>query len=135
MKRHLMPGVLGLVWVVWAAVCGLNAAEPISKPEEGRVIQYRGPMPLLPRAHWGGEVELRFELYRSPDGGKPFWKEARKVTVATNGWVRVDLGEVVRLPDEAFTTPFRFLSFILIMGQRASASAGASHWWTPPAAR
>ena len=78
--------------------------------DPSRIIQYRGPMPLLPREHWGGEVELKFELYRSPDGGAPFWKETRTVPVGMNGWMKVDLGQVRPLPDEAFTTPFRFLS-------------------------
>jgi hypothetical protein len=75
-----------------------------------RIIQYRGPMPFLRQENWGGEVELKFELYRSPTGGSPFWTEAKRVRVMTNGWVNVDLGEVERLPDEAFTSPFRFLS-------------------------
>lgn len=78
--------------------------------DPSRIIQYRGPMPLLPREHWGGGVELQFELYRSPDGGVPFWKETRTVPVGKDGWLKVDLGQVRPLPDEAFTTPFRFLS-------------------------
>jgi hypothetical protein len=78
--------------------------------DPSRIIQYRGAMPLLPRSLWGGEVPLKFELYRSPEGGTPFWKETRTVLVQTNGWVKVDLGEVKRLPNEAFTTPFRFLA-------------------------
>lgn len=58
----------------------------------------------------GGEVKLKFELYLSPDGGAPFWKETRTVSVRKDGWVNVDLGQTEPLPDEAFTTPFRFLA-------------------------
>lgn len=99
--------VVAFAWLVVAAWPSL-AAEANADPS--RIIQYRGPMPLLAPEHWGHEVELRFELYRSPDGGAPFWKERRTVAVSTNGWVSVDLGQVTALPDEAFTTPFRFLS-------------------------
>jgi hypothetical protein len=81
-----------------------------TKVDPSRIIQYRGPMPLLAKEHWGGDVRLKFELYRSPDGGSPFWKETRSVSVRKDGWVNVDLGQVQPLPDEAFTTPFRFLS-------------------------
>lgn len=95
-------------------LCAINTdnalAAETSASHASRIIQYRGKMPLLPKEHWGKEIELRFELYRSPDGGVPFWTEARKVSVAKDGWVKVDLGEVSSLPDEAFTTPFRFLS-------------------------
>jgi hypothetical protein len=66
-------------------------------------------MPLLPEAAANGPVELTFELYRSPTGGVPFWSETCTVTVQQR-WVAVDLGEVEPLPDEAFDTPFRFLS-------------------------
>ncbi len=75
-----------------------------------RMIQYHGPMPLLGKELWGREVELKFELYRSPTGGTPFWSESRRVHVAADGLVRVDLGQVDPLPDEAFKPPFRFLS-------------------------
>ena len=85
-------------------------ATQYEKTNASRIIQYRGPMPLLPRELWGEETKLKFELYRSPEGGAPFWNESRKVSVRKDGWVKVDLGEVERLPDEAFTTPFRFLS-------------------------
>jgi len=85
-------------------------AEEASPRKSTRIIQYRGPMPLLRRELWGSKVELRFELYRSPEGGTPFWRETPSVMVSTNGWVQLDLGEVEPLPDEAFNTPFRFLS-------------------------
>jgi hypothetical protein len=78
--------------------------------ETNRIIQYRGPMPLLGKTMWGRDVELKFELYRSPTGGTPFWTESRRVAVTADGMVSVDLGRVEPLPDEAFTTPFRFLS-------------------------
>ena len=77
-----------------------------------RSIQYRGPMPMLDEKYWGSETEIEFELYRSPSGGAPFWSEARPVEVSPEGWVAVDLGQVEPLPDEAFTTPFRFLSIL-----------------------
>ena len=81
-----------------------------AKTDPGRIIQYRGGMPMLKKDLWGTDVEIKFELYRSPDGGSPFWNETRKVAVRKDGWVSVDLGEVEPLPDEAFTTPFRFLA-------------------------
>lgn len=81
-----------------------------AKASPSRIIQYRGPMPLLHKDAWGAGVKLKFELYRSPAGGTPFWTESRTVLVGKDGWVRVDLGDLERLPDEAFTTPFRFLS-------------------------
>jgi hypothetical protein len=87
----------------------VRAAES-SKMDPNRIIQYRGPIPVLGQEYWGTAVELKFELYRSPDGGSPFWKEMRRVNVDKDGWVKIDLGEVARLPDEAFTTPFRFLA-------------------------
>ena len=67
-------------------------------------------MPMLDKEFWGTEVELKFEIYRSPNGGTPFWAEPRRVRVRADGWVSVDLGQVEPLPDEAFKTPFRFLS-------------------------
>ena len=91
------------------ALVGSSSAQE-SKVDPSRIIQYRGPMPLLAREHWGGEVKLKFELYRSPDGGAPFWKETCTVSVRKDGWVHVDLGQMAPLPNEAFTTPFRFLS-------------------------
>jgi len=93
--------------VLFAAL--LFLAAPALAGTSSRVIQYRGPMPLLPADARDGEIELTFELYRSPDGGAPFWEETRTV-VARDAWVEVDLGEVTPLPDEAFTSPFRFLS-------------------------
>lgn len=78
--------------------------------DPNRVIQYRGRLPLLSREDWGKEVEIRFELYRSPEKGTPFWSEVRKVQIATNGWVNLELGEMEPLPNAAFTTAFRFLS-------------------------
>ena len=97
--------------------CGLlpaaraaDGVEPKPKPDPSRIIQYRGAMPMLKKSLWGGDVVIKFELYRSPNGGSPFWKETRTVAVRKDGWVSVDLGEVEPLPDEAFTTPFRFLS-------------------------
>ena len=89
---------------------GITTLAGEAKPDPSRIIQYRGPMPLLPKEQWGHEVKLKFELYRSPDGGAPFWKETRMVSVRNDGWVAVDLGQVAALPDEAFTTPFRFLA-------------------------
>jgi len=80
--------------------------------KSSRIIQYRGPMPFLPREHWGNEAEILFELYRSPDGGTPFWSETRKVSVRKDGWVSVNLGMKERLPDSVFMTPFRFLSIV-----------------------
>lgn len=93
--------------LIWSGLCAIYAADD---PNPSRIIQYRGAMPLLGREFLGKEVQLKFELYRSPDGGSPFWKESRTVSVREDGWVNVDLGEVKPLPDEAFTTPFRFLS-------------------------
>ena len=84
------------------------AGENTNNPN--RIIQYRGPMPMLDKEFWGTEVELKFEIYRSPNGGTPFWTESRRVKVRADGWVNTDLGQVEPLPDEAFTTPFRFLS-------------------------
>jgi hypothetical protein len=78
--------------------------------DANRIIQYRGFMPFLPRDTWGKEVELRFDLHRSPEKGAATWSETRKVQVGTNGWVSLDLGTVEPLPDEAFTSPFRFLA-------------------------
>jgi hypothetical protein len=75
-----------------------------------RIIQYRGRMPLLDQKLWGQEVKIKFELYRSPTGGASFWTEERTISVRKDGWVSVDLGEVEPLSDEAFTSPFRFLS-------------------------
>lgn len=98
-----------LAAMVLLAVTPLAAAGGPSAPTSSRVIQYRGPMPLLPDEARDGEVSLNFELYRSPTGGVPFWSETRVVTVRDR-WVEVDLGEVEQLPDEAFDTPFRFLS-------------------------
>jgi hypothetical protein len=85
------------------------APETTGTRDPNRVIQYRGPMPFLRAEHWGTKVTLKFELYRSPDGGTPFWTESRSVGIGSNGWVAVDLGEVEPLPDEAFRSPFRFL--------------------------
>lgn len=96
--------------LAWLAIAAWPAVAADAEADPSRIIQYRGPMPLLAPEHWGHDVELKFELYRSPDGGAPFWKERRTVSVSTNGWVSVDLGQVSPLPDEAFTTPFRFLS-------------------------
>ena len=109
------PRTLGLGLMVLAAGLTTGSLEISSvgqetKPDHSRIIQYRGPMPLLPREHWGREVKLKFELYRSPEGGAPFWKETRSVPVRKDGWVSVDLGQVKPLPDEAFATSFRFLS-------------------------
>jgi hypothetical protein len=78
--------------------------------DPNRIIQYRGPMPMLDKEFWGTVVGLKFEIYRSPNGGTPFWTETRQVPVQADGRVHIDLGEVEPLPDEAFTTPFRFLS-------------------------
>jgi hypothetical protein len=91
---------------------GLAAEKGTSKDkfDPARVIQYRGGMPMLKKNLWGTDVAIRFELYRSPTGGAPFWSESRPVAVRQDGWVKVDLGEVEPLPDEAFTTSFRFLS-------------------------
>ncbi len=86
-----------------------RAAES-SKVDPNRIIQDRGPIPVLGQEYWGTTVELKFELYRSSDGGSPFWKEMRRGSVDKEGWVKIDLGEVARLPDEAFTPPFRFLA-------------------------
>jgi len=44
--------------------------------------------------------------YALPDLGR----EERQVEVGKTGWVSVNVGEVVALPDAAFETPFRFLS-------------------------
>lgn len=89
----------------------LLLAAPAAAEVSSRVIQYRGPMPLLPADARDGETQLTFELYRSPHGGAPFWEETRTVVVRDT-WVDVDLGEVEPLPDEAFTSPFRFLSIV-----------------------
>lgn len=68
---------------------------------------------MLPRVTWGSETDITFELYRSPTGGSPFWTESRTVSVEkNNAEVTVDLGEKERLPNEAFTTSFRFLSIL-----------------------
>lgn len=89
----------------------LSNAQTSSTPEQtDRIIQYRGPIPLLRQEDWGKEIELRFELYRSPEGGSPYWEESRKVKVSKEGWVQVDLGKAEPLPDEAFLSAFRFLS-------------------------
>ena len=90
-------------------LAGLSATN-LSNAESDRIIQFRGPMPYLSSDLHGREVELRFELYRSPERGLPIWTETRKVAVASNGWVRVDLGKIKPLPDEAFRSAFRFLS-------------------------
>jgi hypothetical protein len=100
---------------LFVAILALSGAATNSFSAEAdnnsnRIIQYRGPMPALGKDTWGSEVELRFELYRSPNGGTPFWSEARRVPVSAQGLVSVDLGQVTLLPDEAFKTPFRFLS-------------------------
>jgi hypothetical protein len=87
----------------------ITIATPAWSTTSSRVIQYQGPMPLLPVDARDGQVELTFELYRSPTGGTPFWEETRTVDVRDT-WVEIDLGNVVALPDEAFTSPFRFLS-------------------------
>jgi hypothetical protein len=81
-----------------------------TKHDPNRLIQYRGPMPFLAPETWGNQVELRFELYRSPEGGSPIWSELRMVGVSSGGWVSVDLGETQPLPDAALDSPFRFLS-------------------------
>ena len=78
--------------------------------ESSRIIQYSGPMPYLPQEFWGKEAEIEFELYRSPNGGSPFWSETRVVSVRKDGWVDVNLGTEEPLPDSVFMTPFRFLS-------------------------
>src|SRR5438128_2157370 len=108
--RRARIGSTVLAGGLMAAVLALSVAGAETNRDPSRIIQYRGPMPLLPREQWGREVTLRFELYRSPQGGAPFWKETRVVPVRSDGWVKVDLGQASRLPDEAFTTPFRFLS-------------------------
>ena len=90
-----------------AASQHLSAAEA---KDPDRIIQYRGAIPMLEQGAWGKDAELRFEIYRSPAGGTPFWSESRLVKVNTNGWVNLNLGEVEALPDEAFTSAFRFLS-------------------------
>jgi hypothetical protein len=90
-----------------AAAASASSVTPA--PSSSRVIQYRGPMPLLPDSANNGEVKLTFELYRSPTGGVPVWTETRTV-VAHDRFVEVDLGQVEPLPDEAFESPFRFLS-------------------------
>ena len=100
----LLAGAL----IIFIAKTPALAAE--EKGGANRIIQYRGPLPLLGKDSWGHEVELKFELYRSPTGGTPFWSESRRVQVSADGMARVDLGQVERLPDEAFKTPFRFLS-------------------------
>ncbi len=117
MNKHrlaCLPGALSLRVIIFATLLAgslwIPAAAQETQMDPSRIIQYRGPMPLLPRERWGGEVKLKFELYRSPDGGAPFWKETRTVSVRKDGWVSVDLGQNVPLPNEAFTTPFRFLS-------------------------
>ena len=114
LRRHALRtfgcGMVMVIAGLMADALGIASAAQEIKVDPSRIIQYRGPMPLLAREHWGGEVKLRFELYRSPDGGAAFWKEPRTVSVRKDGWVNVDLGQVVPLPDEAFTTPFRFLS-------------------------
>lgn len=92
-----------------AALADSNGKDK-AKLDPSRIIQYRGAMPHLKKDLWGGEVVIRFELYRSPTGGASFWTETRPVGVRKDGWVSVDLGEVEPLPDEAFTTSFRFLS-------------------------
>jgi hypothetical protein len=102
--------ILLLTFSLIAGICTTVIQAEEGKPNVSRIIQYRGAMPLLHKDFWGGEVKLKFELYRSPAGGTPFWTETRKVNVGKDGWVKVDLGEVARLPDEAFNTPFRFLS-------------------------
>jgi hypothetical protein len=105
----VFPVVLvGFILLSAASLHSGDAKEPSS-----RIIQYRGSMPMLPRDSWGSETEITFELYRSPTGGSPFWTESRKVSVEkNNAEVSVDLGEEERLPDEAFTTSFRFLSIL-----------------------
>lgn len=105
-RRHVRAVLLSAVCAVMAAKS--QAVESTNDPN--RIIQYRGPMPMLDKEFWGHEVNLRFEIYRSPNGGVPFWAETRRVPVQRDGWVSVDLGQVEPLPDEAFTTPFRFLS-------------------------
>ena len=113
--RFAGPGRHGVTFIaLWAAsILGWPAnaaAAGETKGDPNRILQYRGPMPMLDKSFWGGEPELRFELYRSPAGGTPFWSETRKVPVSAEGWVSIDLGQVEPLSDEAFTTPFRFLS-------------------------
>jgi hypothetical protein len=88
----------------------MDAAESKEGRHPSRIIQYRGYMPQLSREKWGADVDIKFELYRSPKGGTPYWREERTVMVHESGWVEVDLGEVEALPDDAFKTPFRFLS-------------------------
>ena len=101
-------GLLASGFLTAAPVVDGSEARP--KIDPSRIIQYRGAMPMLKKSLWGQEVSLKFELYRSPNGGAPFWKETRTVAVRKDGWVSVNLGEAEPLPDEAFTTPFRFLS-------------------------
>lgn len=100
--------------LLFAATFLLGAQEGLqaeSMPiESSRIIQYRGPMPYLPQEFWGKEAEIEFELYRSPNGGSPFWSETRVVSVRKDGWVDVNLGTDEPLPDSVFMTPFRFLS-------------------------
>ena len=109
----LRGGLLtAIVMVLWSlsGPADLKAETSDDKPHPSRIIQYRGYMPMLGREHWGSDVDIKFELYRSPNGGTPYWREERQVSVAKSGWVEVNLGEVVALPNSAFETPFRFLA-------------------------
>lgn len=108
MKRDHQSRKSLLLMLLLIAASVATAGEKASDPS--RVIQYRGPMPWLEDKYRGAEATLKFELYRSPEGGAPFWKETRTVKVNPEGWVQVDLGTTVALPDEAFQTPFRFLA-------------------------
>ncbi|MDB6120946.1 MAG: hypothetical protein JWO08_4727 [Verrucomicrobiaceae bacterium] len=107
------PVVVSLLFIFGflpAVIAGGNSPKNEAKADPGRVIQYRGGMPMLKMDLWGTEVSIKFELYRSPSGGTPFWTETRQVMVGKDGWVNVNLGEIEPLPDEAFTTSFRFLA-------------------------
>ena len=118
MNRNTLTTIIGgnAIRVFVAAIIGWFAfgtdamAEQKESRHPSRIIQYRGYMPQLRPEKWGQTVQIKFELYRSPNGGTPYWRELRDVDVQKNGWVEVDLGEVEPLPDDAFKTPFRFLS-------------------------
>ena len=108
--RHVSNAVFFAVVLSVSGMLAPPAFAEADRSSPNRVIQYRGPMPLLGKESWGREIELKFDLYRSPTGGTPFWTESRRVRVAADGFISVDLGQAEPLPDEAFTTPFRFLS-------------------------
>ena len=109
-RSAVRPVIFLLIALLILAELPSTACAEDGQANANRIIQYRGSLPLLGKDTWGQEVELKFELYRSPSGGTPFWSETTRVPVATNGWASINLGKVQPLPDEVFKTPFRFLS-------------------------